>query len=65
MLDDLPGTIDGMTEWVKQFHAIDQYLPMQDKIFLAHPVVATQKELISQEDEIYQVRFTLGDQKNR
>ncbi len=48
MLDDLPDTLDSMTKWVKQENTLNQYLTMQEKIFLAHPVVTTQEELISQ-----------------
>ncbi|MBI3796007.1 MAG: PqqD family peptide modification chaperone [Deltaproteobacteria bacterium] len=60
IVDDLPGDIEGMREWIKTSYAIDQYLGKIDKRYLAAPVVSSQPFLLAQEEASYRDQFTLG-----
>jgi len=59
ILTELPDNEEKMAQWVKEKHVIDQYLSALDRLFFSHPSVATQIELLQQEEESYQDRFNL------
>ncbi len=61
ILEEIPDTIDTVTDWAKKHLAIDQFLRHFDGLYLAEPVVASQKQLLPQENEEYRSRFTLGE----
>ena len=61
LLDDIPGDVEGMCEWLQTHRAIDLYLGSVDKRFLCRPAVASQPSLLYQEDPEAQKRFTLGE----
>lgn len=59
ILNELPDNEDEMTQWVQENRAIDQYLTTLRRLILSHPPVATQIELLPQEDKSYQDRFII------
>jgi len=63
ILEDLPASIEQMSIWVKSHLAIDQYLRVIDNSLIVSPSVASQVELLPQEQKRYQDRFTLASQQ--
>ncbi len=59
ILSDLPDKMEPMSKWVEKNRAIDQYLTGIDGILLAYPAIASQLELLPQEDEQYRDQFSL------
>lgn len=59
ILDDIPGEINEVREWLKEHSGIDQYLREIDKLYLSEPVVASQLSLLAQEKKEHQHRFIL------
>ena len=61
LLSDLPDTADGAIEWLEKHRGLDHYYRSIDRAFLSEPSVASTPELLHEEDEHYQGRFTLGE----
>lgn len=60
LLDELPGTVEGMEEWVGRNGAIDQYLRRiapEIEVLATVPAVATQTSILAQEDPDYRDRY--------
>ncbi|HEX8761792.1 MAG TPA: hypothetical protein VF734_17880, partial [Pseudonocardiaceae bacterium] len=62
ILADVPGDMAALKEWIGEYRAIDQYLAieLQEDVFLASPVVASQENLVSLEDPALRDQFPLG-----
>ena len=61
ILEDLPESVEEMEPWIQDNLAIDQYLRKVVGALLASPTVASQVELLPQEQERHRNRFTLAD----
>ncbi len=60
ILQDLPDSIEKMAHWIHDQPAIDQYLRTIKKALLTSPSVASQIELLPQENKKYRDRFILS-----
>jgi hypothetical protein len=62
ILADVPGDMPALSAWIGKYRAIDQYLAidMQEDVFLASPVVASQESLVSLEDPALRDQFPVA-----
>jgi hypothetical protein len=51
LLDELPADVAGMQQWVEDKKAIDQYLTKVSDTVVMNPVVASQPNILNDEDE--------------
>ncbi len=59
ILNDIPDKIEETSQWTRKHRGIDQYLRSFSLSLLTSPAVASQQELLPQEEEQYRNRFTL------
>ena len=57
LLDEIPETAPDVKKWLETRHGIDQYYRYVKKRYLAFPVVASQPNLLPQENPLHKDRF--------